>query len=298
VVAEHVLDRQEAGPDLVVRYDNRPDAVIDVFLPPDAGDEDPPSAPGPHPAPSVDSLGDGRTIAVTPQSPLVVFLHGGYWRQGWDRVHVRPLAWALVHAGFTVATPEYRRGPGSWSVMSRDVEAALEGVRDLIVEALPGHIDARAPVVLGGHSAGGHLALWAGLRAGPSVVRRIVALAPVTDVWYAARAGLDNNAAQDLLGGEPDEAPGAYESADVLRLRPWQVPVTLIHGDSDAHVPVEMNRRIAQQMSPGESGDPAFHYVELRGVDHFGLIDPESAAWRTVLGAFHDFQVSGGGDSV
>jgi acetyl esterase/lipase len=286
VVAEHVLDREVQGPDLVVRYDNHADAVIDVFLPSDAGDEDPPSAPGPHPAPSVDSLGDGRPVESTPRSPLVVFLHGGYWRQEWDRVHVRPLAWALVHAGFTVATPEYRRGPGSWPVMSQDVEAALWAVRDLIGEALPGHIDARAPVVLSGHSAGGQLALWAGLHAGPSVVRRIVALAPVTDVWYAARAGLDNNAAQDLLGGEPDEVPTAFESADVLRLRPWQVPVTIIHGDSDAHVPVEMNRELAQEMSQRESGDPAFHYVELRGVDHFDLIDPGSAAWGTVLAAF------------
>src|SRR3954453_5323881 len=59
VAAEHVLDRSMPGPDLVVRYGDHADAVIDVFLPTAGGDEDPPSAVGPHPAPSVDSLGDG-----------------------------------------------------------------------------------------------------------------------------------------------------------------------------------------------------------------------------------------------
>ena len=75
--------------------------------------------------------------------------------------------------------------------------------------------------MLAGHSAGGHLAMWSGLRAGPDVVRRIVALAPVTDVWYAARAGLDDNAAQELLGGEPSQVPDAYAECRRAAARPW-----------------------------------------------------------------------------
>ncbi len=268
-----------------MRYDDHSDAVIDVFLPPGGGDEDPPSAAGPHPAPAVDSLGEGPGVALSVRPVLVVLLHGGYWREEWDRVHLRPLAWGLVASGFAVATPEYRRGPGSWPAMSRDVETAVGAVRSLIDDSMPGHIDARSGFVLAGHSAGGQLALWSGLRTTPSVVRRIVALAPVTDVRYAARAGLDHNAAQELLGGEPGEVPDAYASADVLRLRPRRVPVTVIHGDADAHVPVEMNRQIAEGMTNRE-GEGAFRYIELPGIDHFDLIDPESEAWPTVLRSF------------
>jgi acetyl esterase/lipase len=285
VAAEHVLDRSMPGPELVLRYGDHPDAVIDVFLPPDQGDEDPPSAAGPHPAPSVDSLGEGSLAAPGTRAPLVVLLHGGYWREEWDRVHLRPLARGLVSAGFVVATPEYRRGPGSWAAMSRDVEASVGAVRGLLDEARPGHIDVEAPFALAGHSAGGHLAMWSGQRAGPPVIRRIVALAPVSDVRYAARAGLDDNAAQQLLGGEPSDVPDAYDSADVLGLRPWTVPVTVIHGDADAHVPVEMNRRVAEGMSRATDEAP-YRYVELPGIDHFDLIDPESDAWPTVLSAF------------
>jgi acetyl esterase/lipase len=287
VAAEHVLDRLLPGPDLKIQYDDHAEAVIDVFLPPDGGDEDPPSAAGPHPAPSVDSWGEGLGAVSGVRPPLVVLLHGGFWHEQWDRVHARPLAWGLVAAGFAVATPEYRRGPDSWREMSQDVEAAVVAVRGLVHQAMPGHIDVQAPLVLSGHSAGGHLALWSGLRAGPEVVKRIVALAPVADIRYAAEAGLGDNAAQRLFGGEPDEVPDAYASADVLRLRPRRVPVTVIQGDADVQVPVEMNRQIAEGMT-NQDGEAAFRYVELPGVDHFALIDPESDAWPTVLRAFRE----------
>jgi len=279
-----VLNRPMRGPDLVVRYDDHRDAVIDVFLPRGRGDEDPPSGPGPTPAPAVDSLGSGGASQPA-TARVVVILHGGFWRQEWDRTHVRPLAWALAAAGFVVATPEYRRGRGSWPSMSLDVQQAVGAVRGLVDKVAPGHIDPRAPVVLSGHSAGGHLALWSGLRAAPDVVERIVALAPVTDVGYAARTGMGDAAAQDLLGGEPGEVPQAYTDADVVRMLPGQVPITVIQGDADVQVPVEMNRQIAERLSPSAES-AAFRYVELPGVDHFALIDPESEAWPTVLRAF------------
>ncbi len=258
------MTRPAPGPDLVLRYGDHRDAVIDVFLP----------APGPQaPAPKAETV------------PLMVVLHGGFWREEYDRTHLRPLAGDLVAAGFVVATPEYRRGAGSWPVMRLDVEAALAGVRGLVDEAVPGVVDAAAPLLLAGHSAGGHLSLWGGLRAEPSVVRRIVALAPVSDVFYAARAGMGSNAAQDLLGGEPDDVPAAYADADTVRLLPGSVPVTLIQGDADKQVTVAMNRQLAATASAGRAG-AGFDYVELPGVDHFALIDPLSDAWPTVLRAF------------
>ncbi len=262
------MKRPAPGPDLVLRYGDHRDAVIDVFLPP----------PGP------------RAQAQAPKAetaPLVVVLHGGFWREEYDRTHLRPLAEALAQAGSAVATPEYRRGAGSWPAMSLDVEAALRDVRGLVDQAAAGSIDAAAPVVLAGHSAGGHLALWSGLRARPAVVRRIVALAPVSDVFYAARTGMGGNAAQDLLGGEPEEVPAAYAEADVVRLLPGLVPICLVQGDADKQVTVAMNRQLAETASAGRASraGTGFEYVELRGADHFALIDPLSDAWPTVARA-------------
>ena len=58
-----------------------------------------------------------------PETPLVVLLHGGFWKSEWDRRHTRPMARALAEAGCTVATPEYRRvgGGGGWPVTGDDV---------------------------------------------------------------------------------------------------------------------------------------------------------------------------------
>ncbi|MEJ7689507.1 MAG: alpha/beta hydrolase [Nocardioidaceae bacterium] len=243
-----VLTRPAPGPDLVLRYADHADGLVDVSLPP------------------------ALKRPVTP-ALLVIALHGGFWRQEFDRTHLRPLAASLVRDGFVVATPEYRRGAGGWPATGNDVTAALTATPELIERAAPGRIDPQRAVVLAGHSAGGHLALWSGLLAGPAKIARIIALAPVADLMYAARAGMGDNAVQAFLGGEPADVPDAYAEADPIRLLPGRVPVTIVQGTDDKQVTVAMNRRIAARHLD-------IDYVELPDVDHFALIDPLSAAFR------------------
>ncbi len=247
--ADEVLSRVAAGSDLTLRYADHPDGLIDVFFPPALGRPPIPAA-------------------------LVVILHGGFWRQEFDRTHLRPLAASLVRDGLVVATPEYRRGGGGWPATGQDVATALAATPELIERAAPGRIDPQRPSVLVGHSAGGQLALWSGLRADPATIARIVALAPVADLAYAAGAGMGDNAVQALLGGEPADMPDAYAEADPLRLFPGRVPVTIVQGTADKQVTVAMNRGIAARHAEVD-------YVELPGVDHFALIDPLSDAFRT-----------------
>jgi acetyl esterase/lipase len=240
-----VLTRPARGPDVTLRYGPLPQHVLDVHLP---------EGPG--------------------SAPLVVLLHGGYWREVFDRTHTRPLAEALTAEGFAVLTPEYRRvgGGGGWPATFEDVRAALAHV-DEVRAAVPGRLSG-GDVRLVGHSAGGHLALWAALQRGAPAVRRIVALAPVADLYEAHRRGLGEGAAADLMGGGPDTREEAYRRADAARLLPTTVPVTVVHGTLDDRVPVELSR-----------GLPVSEYVELPDVEHFGLIDPMSSAWPTVLAA-------------
>src|SRR5690606_39863541 len=45
-------------------------------------------------------------------APLVAVLHGGAWREPYDRRHISPFAAFLARRGFAVASVEYRRGGG------------------------------------------------------------------------------------------------------------------------------------------------------------------------------------------
>ena len=255
---EDVLTREAEPPDAVIRYADHACGLIDVFLPA--------------------TLGRPRTAY-----PLVVALHGGFWREQWDRTHLRPLADALVDRGFVVATPEYRRGAGAWPDTRHDITTALEAVADGIDAVAPGMVDPTAAYVLTGHSAGGHLALWGGLEAGPQRVRRVVALAPVADLVAAAVAHLGDDAAVDFIGAAPDEQPDRYAEADPMRLLPGEVPVMIVQGTEDEAVPVSHNRAVARALE----GASTVEYVELPGVEHFALIDPLAPCFEaTVLPAF------------
>ncbi|MGI8578382.1 MAG: alpha/beta hydrolase family protein [Nocardioidaceae bacterium] len=253
---DEIVTRAAEGPDVILRYADHADALIDVFLPASLG---------------------------RPGSPLqlIVLLHGGFWRAGYDRTHLRPLANALTARGYVVATPEYRRvgEGGGWPTTAYDVEAALAALPSLLDSTVPGWVHAATPYVMSGHSAGGHLALWAGLRAGPRRIASIVALAPVSDLRYAASARMGNGAVIDLMGGGPDQLLDAYAEADALALLTGDVPVTIIQGTNDAQVAVEMNRAVAAD----HADKPGLRYVELPGVDHFALIDPLSTIFESTV---------------
>ena len=244
-----VLTRTSDGPDAVVRYAGHADGVIDVF----------------HPA---------RRRAG---GPLVVLLHGGFWRAEWDRMHARPLANALVAQGLTVAVPEYRRvgGAGGWPQTLDDVRAAMTALPDLLAGI---SLAVDGDVVVAGHSAGGHLALW--LANEGLDLTRVVGLAPVGDLRAAAREHLGDDATLELLGGTPDEVPDRYDAADpATRLadRP-SCQVVVVHGCEDTVVPVANSRGLAERHS----------FVDLRelpGIEHFGVIDPLSEAWPAVRAA-------------
>lgn len=236
-------------PDAVVRYAPHDDGIVDVHLP---------------------------TSGTSEPAPLVILLHGGFWKQAYDRRHTRPLAGAIAREGYVVATPEYRRvgGAGGWPATVDDVDTAVGAVPALLAGL---GVDVTRTVVAG-HSAGGHLALWiAGTHHRPY---RVVGLAPVSDLRAAARERLGDGATQALLGGEPDEVPERYDAADpfVRLASPPQCPVVVVHGTDDDAVPVTHSRRLAQ-------AHPHVELRELPSTGHFAVIDPTSHAWPTVLDA-------------
>ena len=245
--ADDVMTRTASLPDAVVRYAAHDDGLVDVRLP---------EGQGPW--------------------PLVVLVHGGFWRQGYDRKHNRPMADALAAQGFVACSVEYRRvgGEGGWPVTAEDVDAALAKLPDL----LDGLGVAITTTTLVGHSAGGHLVLW--LANQGHAVDRVVALAPVCDLRAAAAAGLGAGATQAFLGGEPGEVPLAYDAADpAVRLADDPgCAVVLVHGTADDVVPVSLSEGLV-------AAHPTVQLRAVEGADHFAVIDPLSSAWPTVLSA-------------
>ncbi|WP_207500300.1 alpha/beta hydrolase family protein [Klenkia soli] len=210
--------------------------------------------------------------AGTPRG-VVVVVHGGFWRAQYDATLGTPLADALAAEGWAAWNLEYRRvGNGG------GVPATLEDV-SAGVDALGG-TDLDLTTVLGlGHSAGGHLAVWAAGRSSATVpLTGVVSQAGVLDLRAAAEASLGGGAVQDFVGGPPDA------SVDPLQQIPLAVPVRCIHGRSDGNVPLSQSQSyVASATAAGADAT----LTEVDG-DHFVLIDPSSPVWQTQLDLLAD----------
>jgi acetyl esterase/lipase len=255
-----VLTRPAPEPDRTVAYGDDPNQVADLRGPAGSG----------------------------PARPLVVVVHGGFWRAEYDRRHTGPLAAALAAEGYPVAQLEYRRTGqpgGGWPGTLADVLTGVAELPALAAEALPGRVRLAAPILVG-HSAGGHLALYAAATA-PATVGGVLALAPVADLGEAYRRDLDSGAVAALLGGSPAEVPDRYAAADPRMLVPIRTRSVVMHGLEDQQVPVEMSRSF---VTKARAEGSVISLVELPGCEHFGLIDPESAVWPQVLGVLGSLQ--------
>ncbi|MER7467223.1 alpha/beta hydrolase [Streptomyces sp. NPDC097981] len=264
------------APDATGSYGDHPDQVIDFYAP-----HGEPEAAGP--------------------APLVVVLHGGAWRAPYDRQHITPLADFLARRGFAVANVEYRRGSslpvqgsggavaGRWPETFDDVAAAMDALPELVPAHLP-QADTRRTVVTG-HSAGGHLALWAAARhvlppespaawrlSSPPLLRGVVALAPIADFVASEELGVCGGASAQLLGGSELWAE-RLPFADPAALLPTGIATTVVHGRDDIVVPASVAESyVAAAAKAGET----VGLTLLDGVGHFPLIDPAADACAVV----------------
>jgi acetyl esterase/lipase len=236
-------------------------------------------------------FGDLRVPEGAGPFPLVIAIHGGYWRNAYDLVHLGHLCAALTAAGMATFNLEYRRvgdDGGGWPGTFQDVAA---GARWIVDHAARYNLDPERVVVIG-HSAGGHLASWVGslssvpdgspITAEPVPLRGVVSLAGVLDLEEAWQRHLSNDAVVELLGGTLAEVPERYAAASPLALLPVTTPHVLLHGDADDLVPLVMAEVYHARATV--TGSPCEVYL-LPSMDHFDVIDPRSPAWPTVLTA-------------
>ncbi|MCI3278556.1 alpha/beta hydrolase [Streptomyces cylindrosporus] len=291
---ESAFSHPAVDPDATAAYGGHPDQLIDFYAP---RVQDPSGA----------------------QAPLVVVLHGGAWRAPYDRRHISPFADFLARRGFAVASVEYRRGPGEegvaisaqsggtangvgtgtgtgtgagpvagrWPETFDDVAAAVDALPALVREALP-QADPRRMLITG-HSAGGHLALWAAARHllpadarwrsdRPAPLRGVVALAPIADFEVADKLNVCGGAARQLLGGEAHFAE-RRPYADPALLLPTGIATTLVQGRTDVVVPQAVAESYAD--AAAKAGE-VVGLTLLEEVGHFPLIDPAADACAVV----------------
>lgn len=200
---------------------------------------------------------------------LMVFVHGGYWR-AFSREQWSHLAAGATTRGWAVAVPSYRLAPTvRISEITRDVAAAIEAAAALVA----------GPIVLSGHSAGGHLVArmiceGVGLEAAVAArIRRVVPISPLSDL--RPLVGLKMN--EDL---RLDEVEAAAESP-VLQVARDDVAVTVWVGAEERPAFLDQAAWLVRAWD-----NAALHVAP--GRHHFDVIEeleePESALMRALLG--------------
>ena len=227
-----------------------------------------------------------RPDGVKGDLPVVVLIHGGFWRQIYTKHLMRRLARAVVAHGWVAYNIEYRRvgpfGSGGWPETFQDVAAAIEALGEV------DRIDLQH-IVTCGHSAGGHLALWAGTARTTSAstppatsavrIAAAISLAGVVDLVEAARLNLGAGAVQALMGGDPDRFPQRYAWGSPAASLPLGIRQFLLHGVADSTVPASLSAGYVERaLSLGDEAE----YVPLAGVGHMDMIDPHGVAFREV----------------
>lgn len=147
--------------------------------------------------------------------------------------------------------------------------------------------------VLVGHSAGGHLAVWAAGRGriahgplvpdGPLPVAGVVSLAGILDLEAFAADGPgrcgEPETVTSLVG--PDRGADAYADSSPARLLPLGVPQVVVSGELDAIIPPAFGTGYAQA---AETEGDAVREIILPDAGHFELIDPAAPAWSVIVG--------------
>lgn len=267
-------------PDLLKRPRPQPDATISY---------------GPYPRQKIDVW----RPAGHRWHHVVVMIHGGCWTTGIaDRSIMNWIADDLRRHGIGVWNIDYRGVDlpgGGYPGTFRDVAAAVDALRK---HGDDYRLD-REPLVVIGHSAGGHLALWlAGrknlaksspLRDGnPLKIKRVISLGGLPDL-AATAASPDNGCGTAVVAqlvGTPGSRRDIYADTSVPRLLPLHVPQDLVNGREDRIIPFRLaTDYVAMARKAGDRAD--LNTVPATG--HVELIAPESAAWaearRLVLAA-------------
>jgi len=241
----------------------------------------PPTQTQPY-GPDAQEFGQLRLPKGPGPFPLVVIIHGGCWTKGFaDLSYMRPLAADLTAKGAATWNVEYRQlgdPGGGWPGTFQDWAAATDHVR-VLAKAYPLDL---TRVVVTGHSAGAHAALWLAAR------QRLAAASPIRgDRPLAIKATVPIDGPGDitafigpdqqicgapvianLMGGLPGQVPARYAQGNPIQLLPSHVPAALVASVVLPPKDAEDYRRAATA-----KGDKV-EVLVLKDAGHFDMLSP------------------------
>ncbi len=226
--------------------------------------------------------------------PVVVMLHGGCWIKGVADLHLMDYAAeALRKRGVAVWNVEYRgvdEPGGGYPGTFQDVAAAV----DLLRTEAPKRGLKLDGVIAVGHSAGGHLGLWAAARgklpvssplrsAHPLRIDAVVSLGGLGDLEAVTHRPASCNGAPTIekLVSKPTAAhPNVYADTSPLDLEPFAARQILIHGSEDGIAPADPFG-VGYHDKAAKRGARTELRV-IQGAGHFDLIAPGTPAWTEI----------------
>jgi len=225
---------------------------------------------------------------------VAVVIHGGYWRSQYGAELGEPLARDLAAHGIAAWNLEYRRAGngGGWPHTFEDVLSGIDHLKDVA----PEHGLDLGKVVALGHSAGGHLAVWAAGRrkldkigtpdADRQLMRNadeaavqlsgVVSQSGVLNLAEAERLNLSNGAVDNLMGGDSVRYPKRHIYADPMKCLPLSIPVYAVHAMDDEDVPTSLSEAY---VNASIAAGGAAQLLKVPGT-HYDLIDPRAAAYK------------------
>jgi acetyl esterase/lipase len=207
--------------------------------------------------------------------PLVVWVHGGAWKLGSkDWINVK----YLIQQGYAIASVEYRfSGDAKFPAQIQDCNAALNF---LIANAASYGIDPKR-LVIGGGSAGGHLALLLGLARRESAFGADSSIQPIAILDFFGPVDFismleqlsphEREAADDfqlLLGAPPTARPDlARLASPITYVGPGNPPVLILHGDKDDSVPYRQSQQLQARLTQAGISNKL---ITVKGAGHDG----------------------------
>ena len=224
-----------------------------------------------------------RWVGESEKQPLVVIIHGGCWVSAIaDYQFMEPFASALSEAGYSSYNLEYRSLGDSGGGYPGTFEDIINGINYLVELSKSYPIDLNK-VIITGHSAGGHLALWSAfskqLKFKP---KGIISLAGIVDlISYLEREGKRcGSNVDELMGGLPEGLNERYIEFSPEFQADFSQQISLVHGKVDPIVPYS---HIQSFEKKGKLNGQNFKSIGIDEAGHFELVIPQGKSWEIFL---------------
>ncbi len=250
--------------------------------------------------------------------PVVLVIHGGFWRQSYGLEYADPLCRNLIEFGVAAAAVEYRRvgrssddperaepAGGGWPMTLIDICTAVDSLDSMGQASAGGRLDWSRVVALG-HSAGGHLAGWLAHRSslptgvpgavGPGAVGPGAvgpgAVGPGAH-WVPILGAACQAPVMDLVTAA-EQRIGGRAVVDLLGGSPDSAPQRYCHASPIGYVgdgarialvhgtdddEVPIDQSRRYAAAATAAGDPV-ELTEIAGAGHYQLIDPGHRTWE------------------